>query len=177
MRRRMLVLGGVVLLAVAACSGPSHRSTTPTSVPAPPTSAPSTSAPSTVSATDPYAVPRVITVAYVNSVLSCPRHVSSEGDAAFAASRQIIASVKADLGAVFNDLPTSHPVSRGWSNLTVGSFVYPVRTGLRPDHHATRCCITVTSTCPIIEAQLEPRLRSSFAIRQRTCIGVPAVAP
>ncbi len=97
----MLVLGGVVLLAVAACSGPSHRSTTPTSVPAPPTSAPSTSAPSTVSATDPYAVPRVITVAYVNSVLAALAHVSSEGARAFAASRQINASVKADLGAVF----------------------------------------------------------------------------
>ena len=100
----MLVLGGVVLLAVAACSGPSHRSTTPTSVPAPPTSAPSTSAPSTVSATDPYAVPRVITVAYVNSVLAALAHVSSDGrDEPSPPHGQINASVKADLGAVFND--------------------------------------------------------------------------
>ena len=103
MRRKVLMLGGVVLLAIAACSGPSHHSTTPTSVPAPPTSAPSTSAPSTVSATDPYSVPRVITVAYVNSVLAALAHVASDSAREFSASHQVNSTVRADLRAIFND--------------------------------------------------------------------------
>ena len=58
MKRKILALGGALLVALTACSGGSH-------VADPPSTPPPTTAPP-----DPYAIPQVITVAYVNSVLA-----------------------------------------------------------------------------------------------------------
>jgi hypothetical protein len=150
MRRKMFLLGWVLLLVVAACSGPSHHESTATSTPAPPTSAPSTSAPSTVSATDPYAVPRVITVAYVNSVLAALAHVSSEGARAFAASRQINATVKADLRAVFNDPAYDQQIQDLDDNLRQG-FVNPLRPGGGDIRIRVKRLVSTSPTCIFAE--------------------------
>jgi hypothetical protein len=152
MRRKVFMLGGVVLLAIAACSGPSHHSTSPTSVPAPPSSAPSTSAPSTVSAPDPYAVPRVITVAYVNSVLAALAHVSSEGARVFAASRQINASVKADLAAAFTG-PAYSQQLQDLQQILQQRIVNPIRPGGGDLSIRVRRVVTGTSTCIFVETR------------------------
>ncbi len=150
MRRKVLMLGGVVLLAIAACSGPSHHSTTPTSVPAPPTSAPSTSAPSTVSATDPYSVPRVITVAYVNSVLAALAHDNSDAARAFSDSRSINAVVTTDLRAIFNDPAYAQQIQDLVQSLRQG-IISEVRPNGGDLKITVTRLITGTSSCIFVE--------------------------
>ncbi len=65
-----LVLGGLLILVVPACSSPSHAAD-PSRASTPPSS--------TIPA-DPYAIPSVITVTYVNSVLKALNHVNGNAE-------------------------------------------------------------------------------------------------
>jgi hypothetical protein len=145
MRRKIFLLGGVMLVVLAACSGPSHHSTSPTSSPAPPTSAPST-----VSATDPYAVPRVITVAYVNSVLAALAHVASNSAREFSSTHQVNSVVKANLRAIFNDPTYAQQIQDLNQNLKEG-YLNPVRPGGGDIRITVKRLITASATCIFAE--------------------------
>jgi hypothetical protein len=93
MRRRILALGGAVVLVLAACSGRAHD-TAPTTTPP---------SPSTVAAPNPDVIPPVITVAYVNAVLAVLNHVYGNATRALRVTHSVSTDVKSDLRAIFND--------------------------------------------------------------------------
>ena len=93
MKRIYLALGALFLLLVPACSSPSHAADPPSTTAAPTKTAPA----------DPYAIPQVITVAYVNSVLKALFDVYGDATRSLAAERAVTPSVKADLRAIYLD--------------------------------------------------------------------------
>jgi hypothetical protein len=98
MRRRLLALGGAVVLAVAACSSGSHRASPPTTL-----QVPTTSAVSVAGGPNPDAIPPVITVAYVNAVFAALNHINGNAVRALVASREVTPTVEMYLRAVYND--------------------------------------------------------------------------
>jgi hypothetical protein len=98
MRRRLLVLGGAVVLAVAACSSGSHRASPPTTVPVT-----STSVVPVAGGPNPDVVPPVITVAYVNAVLSALDHVYGDATRDLRSAHMVTPAVKTNLRSIFND--------------------------------------------------------------------------
>jgi hypothetical protein len=85
-----LTLGGLLILLVPACSGPSHAADPP------PASTPATTGPA-----NPYAIPRVITVAYVNSVLKALNHVYGNAERLEKKDNAVTVSVVADLTSIY----------------------------------------------------------------------------
>jgi hypothetical protein len=140
MRRRLLALGGVAMLAVAACSSGTHHA-------APTTTSP---APSTTAAPNPDVIPPVITVAYVNAVLAVLNHVYGNATRALLATRQITAEVKADLRSIYNDPAYEQQLSAAQLSLT--SVIANVRP--RPGDPAIRVkrLMSATATCVFFEA-------------------------
>lgn len=93
MRRKLLALGGVAVLALAACSTGTHQAAPATTTPAPPTSAP----------LDPSVIPPVITVPYVNAVFAVLNHINGDAARSLIASRRLTPTVIADLRAIYGD--------------------------------------------------------------------------
>lgn len=88
MRRRFLALGLAAMVALSAgCSGGGH---------------PRAVAPTTTT-TDPYEVPDVITVAYVNRVFAALNHVYGDAFRALLSTHSVSPGVLADLRSIFND--------------------------------------------------------------------------
>jgi hypothetical protein len=87
-----LAVGGLLIATASACSSPS-----PAADPRPAPAPASTTVPA-----NPYAVPQVITVAYVNSVLKALNHVNGNAARELALSHQVNDQVKTDLRAIFN---------------------------------------------------------------------------
>jgi hypothetical protein len=98
MRRRLLALGGAVMLAVAACSSGSHRSSPPTTVPVT-----STSAVPVAGGPNPDVVPPVITVAYVNAVFAALNHINGNAARLLVDDGQFTNNVRSILRAIYND--------------------------------------------------------------------------
>jgi hypothetical protein len=96
MRIRMLTLGVIVVLALAACSGKSHDAA-PTTRPASSTTA------DTSSAANPDVIPPVITVAYVNAVFAVLNHINGNAVRALVASKRVTPTVELYLRAAYND--------------------------------------------------------------------------
>ncbi len=88
-----LALGALLMLLVPACSSPSHAAD-----PSHPSTPPSTTVPA-----DPDAIPPVISVAYVNSVLKALFDVYGNATRSLVAARAVTPSVKADLRAMYLD--------------------------------------------------------------------------
>jgi hypothetical protein len=86
-----LGIAGLLIAAVSACSSPSHAADPP---PAP---APA----STTVPADPYAVPKVITVAYVDSVLKALNHVYGNAERVEKSTNAMSASVVEDLRSIY----------------------------------------------------------------------------
>ncbi len=145
MRRTFLALGGVVLLTASACSTPSHAAAPPT------TSLP----PSTTTAPDPYSIPPVITVAYVNSVLVVLNHVYSDAERELASAHQVNAEVRADLRAVFNDPVYGQQVQAAEASLEQG-VISNVRTDGGDAKTVVNRLITGTSACIFVETTSDP---------------------
>jgi hypothetical protein len=98
MRRKLVALGGAVVVALAACSGGSHQSTPTTLSPA--TGSPP---PSATAAINPEVIPPVITVAYVNAVLAVLNHIYGNATRSLRSDHAVTPQVKADLRSIFND--------------------------------------------------------------------------
>jgi hypothetical protein len=118
MKRIYIALGGLLLLLVPACSNPSHGAD-PAGAPAP--------ASTTVPA-DPYAVPRVITVAYVNSVLRALNHINGNAARELAQSHHVDATVRTELRAIFNGTAFALQVEGAEQSLKQG-----IIDNVRPD--------------------------------------------
>jgi len=93
MRRRLLALGGAAMLAVAACSSGAHQASPPTTSPPPSTTAP----------VNPDVIPPVITVAYVNAVLSVLFHIYGNATRELVATHQVSTNVRIDFRSIYND--------------------------------------------------------------------------
>jgi hypothetical protein len=87
-----LAVGGLLIATASACSSPSHAAD-PRPAPAP--------ASTTVPA-NPYAVPPVITVAYVDSVLKALNHVYGNAERLEKATNSVNASAVADLRSIYS---------------------------------------------------------------------------
>jgi hypothetical protein len=88
-----LAVGGLLIATASACSSPS-----PAADPRPAPAPASTTVPA-----NPYAVPQVITVAYVNSVLQALNHVNGNAARSVVSSDSLSAGAIADLRSIYND--------------------------------------------------------------------------
>jgi hypothetical protein len=93
MRRTLLALGGAAVLAVSGCAHRSHAAAPPT------TSTPA----STSSAPDPYVIPPVITVAYVNAVFKVLNHINGNAARSVVSVGHLTEPAIADLRSIYND--------------------------------------------------------------------------
>ncbi len=98
MRRKLVALGGAVVVALAACSGSSHQ-TSPTTL-SPTTDSPP---PSTAAAINPDVIPPVITAAYVNAVFVVLNHINGDAVRSLVASKKVTPAVEMYLRAIYND--------------------------------------------------------------------------
>jgi hypothetical protein len=88
-----LALGGLLMLLLPACSSPSHAADPP----------PASTSPSTTVPAGSYAIPRVITVAYVNSVLKALNHVYGNAERIEKQDDAVTGSVVADLRSIYSE--------------------------------------------------------------------------
>jgi hypothetical protein len=95
--RRLVMAFLAASLALTACSSSARHASAP-----PPTSTP---------AADPYAIPAVITPAYVNSVLAALNHVNGDAVRSLLAAGKVTDTVRLDLRAVYNDPLYQHELS------------------------------------------------------------------
>jgi hypothetical protein len=138
-----LVVGGLLIAMISACSSPSHAADPP---PAP--------APSTVPA-NPYAVPQVITVAYVNSVLKALNHVYGNAERQLAATHEVNPDVADDLRSIFND-----PAYEGQIQASELSLQRGIIANVRPNGGDAATVVdrlvTATPTCIFIQTSTDP---------------------
>jgi hypothetical protein len=136
-----LAIAGLLIATVSACSSPSHVADPP---PAP--------APvSTTVAADPYAVPKVITVAYVDSVLKALNHVNGNAARELASTHQVNEQVRTDLRAIFNGPAYALQVDGAEQSIKQG-----IVNNLRPDGGDVRTVVlsllTATRQCVFFQS-------------------------
>lgn len=134
MKRRFLALGGALLLA-AGCSG-SHRAASP---------------PTSVSAADPYAVPAVISVAYVNSVFAALFHVYGDATRSLVASRNVTSTVRADLASIFS--PSLLQQQLAAAELSLRGPINNVRPDPGDGSVTVERLLSATSNCIFVETR------------------------
>jgi hypothetical protein len=136
----LLALGGMAMLAVAACSSGTHHASPPTT----------SLAPSTVAAPDADIVPPVITVAYVNAVLAVLNHVYGNATRALVASRRMTPDVRADLRSIYNDPAYGQQLSAAQLSLT--TVITNVRLHPGDPVILVKKLMSAAATCVFFEA-------------------------
>jgi hypothetical protein len=131
-----VALGGLLMLLVAACSSSSHAADPP------PASTPS----STAAPAGSYAIPRVITVAYVNSVLKALNHVNGNAARELARTHEINSVVKSELRAIFNDPAYELQLEGAEQSLRQG-VISNVRPAGGDVHTSVLALLTATKRC------------------------------
>jgi hypothetical protein len=138
-----LSLGCLLMALVSACSSPSHAADPPS-----PSAPASTTAPA-----DPYAVPRVITVAYVNSVLKALFSVYGNATRSLVAAHALTPSVEADLRAMY--LSPFYEDQIRAAEISLQGAISNVRTPPgNPDVTVERLLAT-SSTCIFIQTKTD----------------------
>jgi hypothetical protein len=145
MRRRLLALGGAVVLAVAACSNGSHQASPPTTLPGP-----STSAAPLAGGPNPDVIPPVITVAYVNAVLRALFHVYGNATRTLLITRQVSTSVKADLRSIYNDPAYKQQLAA--AQLSLNGVIDNVRGDAGDPVTVVKRLVSESNTCIFFEA-------------------------
>jgi hypothetical protein len=137
MRRRLGLLGVALIgLTAGACSS-AHSSA---------------AAPTTTVAPDPYAVPSVITPAYVDRVFVALNHINGDATRLLVTDRSVTRQVEADLRAIYNDPLYQQEVEVAQESLTVLANARP-----NPGDAVTKVIrvISASPTCIFISASTD----------------------
>jgi hypothetical protein len=148
MRRRLLALGGAVVLAVAACSSGSHQAIPPTTSPLPTTSVvPIAGGP------NPEVIPPVITVAYVNAVLTALNHVYGNATRDLRSTHTVTPTVKLYLRSIFNDPLYNQQVNA--ASLSLQGVINNVRANPGDLKTTVSRLITASENCIFVQTKTD----------------------
>lgn len=147
MRHRFLAISAACSLLVwtaSGCSGGSGHHADPTTT-----------------TTSPYAVPPVITAAYVDSVFAALNHVQGDATRALMSARAVTPGLQVDLRAIFNDPLYAEEVKIYGEELQAGLDHFrqvpgDIRTTVRDLVHASSTCVFVETVSDADEVNLKP---------------------
>ncbi len=138
MRRRFLALAAAALVFLAACSGPSHRSSGPTT----------TVGGRAAGSPNPDVVPPVITPAYVNAVFAVLNHINGNAVRSMLAANAVTTTVRMDLRAIFADPLYGQEVRI--ADQTLAGNIQGFRTPPGDIHTTVKRLISASTNCVFV---------------------------